>query len=340
MMKPLNLSAVVNLDPPVFGKLSLAMGRNFVLSALVLGCVSARLPAASDFAIPSGTRVVIGSFELTVPESEPETQVSEAPKERISASRRSNQKAMAKEQSGSRPVGSLTLQGDLSGLSASDKEVLSLGAQFDGNSSLDPTPRSGPLHPFSLGAEVGILSFFSGSVAWRFSDHFGLRGGLNRFAYDVSQDLDDVKYSLKLKMQSQPLVFDMHPWSMRSFRLSIGVLFNQNQLSASATPTTDVEIGNTTYTPAQIGALSLSIKQRAVSPFLSMGGNLFYFDSRHQWAFTHEVGVAWTGKPKVSLSASGAVPQADIESERRKIADDLSMLVILPIIKFGINYSF
>jgi hypothetical protein len=341
MIKTLSLSVVANLDSLVFGKHPRAAGRNFVLSALLLGGLSSRLQAASDFGIPSGMRVVVGSIELTVPEAEPEIALPQAVKERTSTSRKFSHQDVAKAPLGSRPTDSLTLRGDFSGSSTSAKDVLSLGVQSGGGTTaLDQTVRTGPPHPFSVGAEVGILSFFSGSVAWRFSDHFGLRGGFNRFGYKTSEDLDDVSYSLKLKMQSQPLLLDVHPWSERSFRLSFGVLFNQNQFSASANPTADVEIGNTTYTPAQVGSLNLSVKQRAVSPYLGMGGNLFYFDSTHQWAFTHEVGVAWTGKPKVSLSASGAVPQADLENERQKISDDISKLVILPIIKFGINYSF
>ena len=341
MIKPLNLSVLANLDSFVLGKHPIALGRNFLLSALVLGGVSGRLPAASDFGMPSGTRVVIGSVELTIPEVEAEIPFVQTQKERTATNRKSNQKHLAREQSGPSTPESLTLRGDSLGTSTAERDVLSLGVKSVGDATApDKAFRSGPLHPFSVGAEVGILSFFSGSVAWRFSDHFGLRGGFNRFAYDISEDLDDVSYSLKLKMQSQPLLLDVHPWSERSFRLSFGILFNQNQFSASASPTADVEIGNTTYTPAQVGSLNLSVKQRAVSPYLGMGGNLFYFDNNHQWAFTHEVGVAWTGKPKVSLSASGAVPQADLESERQKIADDLSKLVILPIIKFGISYSF
>jgi hypothetical protein len=293
MIKPLLLAVVANLDPIVLGRHRVAIGRSFLLSALVLGGVAGRLQAATDLGMPAGTRVVVGSVELTIPEAEPEIPRLQAEKERTATNRKPNQKHRAKDQSGPSSAESLTLKGDSFGSATAEKDLLSLGVQAVGDvTAPDRAFRSGPLHPFSVGAEVGILSFFSGSVAWRFSDHFGLRGGFNRFAYDISEDLDDVSYSLKLKMQSQPLLLDVHPWSERSFRLSFGILFNQNQFSASASPTADVEIGNNSYTPALVGSLNLSVKQRAVSPYLGMGGNLFYFDNNHQWAFTHEVGVA------------------------------------------------
>jgi hypothetical protein len=343
-MNPRISSRVSNLYVAAERKLHLAIGGNFLISTLLLAGGMGKLEAASDFRIPSGSKVVIGGIELTVPDSETEVRITPASGVRPSTNQKPERGREEKAQSCEGAGRLLLLSGDESGSRTVGKETLSLGVKSSGIGYGDFEKPLGPIglqQTFSIGAEVGVLSFFSGSIAWRFSDHFGLRGGLNRFAYNIEEDLDDVSYSVKLKMQSEPLLLDFHPWSERSFRLSLGVLFNQNQLSAGATPTGSVEIGNNTYAPGAVGSLSLSIKQRPVSPYLGMGGNLFYFDRNHQWAFTHELGVAWTGKPKVGLSASGTgVPQSDLEKERQKIEDDISKLALLPFIKFGISFTF
>ena len=322
-------------------KRALRAGARLLSPALALAGLVLSLQPAAALDLPAGTKVLIGSFELTVPESDSGNRAAEMPRDEPGTGRKFNPRHLGDRKPAASHGAPLVLAGGPSDPLEAGQDVFSLAVHpSDGASFSGRTFGSGQSHPFTVGAEAGLLSFLSGSAAWRLSDHFGLRGGFNRFAYSLSEDLDDVGYSIKLKMQSEPVLLDVYPWSARSFRLSFGVLLNQNQLSASATPSTNVEIGNTTYTQADVGSLNLSIKQRAVSPYVGMGGNLFYFDSGHQWAFTHEAGVAWTGKPKVGLSASGPLPSADLEIERQKLADDLSKLVLLPIIKFGISYTF
>lgn len=292
--------------------------------------------------ISPGSRFVIGSVELTVPEVDTEApplqeQATETNETKLRGRGRTREKRETPARSEL-----LTLSGEMLRQTVADRDVLALSTSAPNNTTLSEDfnqPASD--HPISLGLEAGVFSVFSASAAWRISEHFGIRVGLNRFAYDTSDALDDVSYSIKLKLQSEPVLLDFHPWPQRSFRLSLGILLNQNRISAAATSNTDVEVGNSTYSGSDLGTLNLSIKQRAVCPYVGIGGNLFYFDSDHRWAMTQEIGVAWTGKPKVSLSATGTgVSSADLEQERRNLSEDLSKVTFLPMAKLGISFSF
>ncbi len=195
----------------------------------------------------------------------------------------------------------------------------------------------------TLEGHVGLPTFFGASLGWRFSDHFGVRAGYDWFSLTRNQSLSDLKYHLKLKMQSEPLFVDLYPWQNRSFRLSAGVLFNQNSFTGSLNPSANVNLGGQLYTPAQVGSLHIQSKQRAVSPIVSMGGNLFYFDSAHQWGFSYDVGAYFAGKPDVQLSTTSTDPNViksvadERDSLRRGIGNKLN---IIPVIQTGINFSF
>ena len=198
----------------------------------------------------------------------------------------------------------------------------------------------------TVGAHVGLPTFYGASLGWRFSDHFGVRTGYDWFTFSRAESLSDVTYDVKLKMQSEPFLVDLYPWKNHSFRLSAGILFNQNSLRASLTPMDEITLGGQTYpdpVAAGVGSLNLKVKQRSVCPMVTLGGNLFYFDSAHQWAFSSELGAFFAGKPDVQLSTTSsdqAIIQ-NVEAEKQKIKNDIgSKLNIIPLLKFGVNFSF
>ena len=153
-------------------------------------------------------------------------------------------------------------------------------------------------------------------------------------------------YNAKLRLQSEPLTLDFFPWKNHSFRISAGIAFNQNQLTGVGNSTTDVEIGDNTYTPDELGTLKLSIKQQAVCPYLAIGGNLFYFDKAHHWSLAGEIGVMFTGNASVKLASTGGDPAvadalaADIEKERKQIENKLNDYKFWPVAKLALSYSF
>jgi hypothetical protein len=132
-------------------------------------------------------------------------------------------------------------------------------------------------------------------------------------------------------------VLDVFPFR-GNFRISAGARINGNQADISGTPTSNVTIGNTTYTPAQVGRLNGDIDFNTVAPYVGIG-----FDGHITDALTigFDLGVLYQGKPSVSLSATNpAVSQADLNRERANIEDDLKMLQFYPVATVSLKYRF
>lgn len=200
--------------------------------------------------------------------------------------------------------------------------------------------------PFTLGVEAASTGP-GFSASWRFTDHFGARAGVNGFfgaSIDVgSQDIEGIDYDTSLKLMSEPLALDIYPWKKSTFRITVGILLNQNEIEGVVPQDpvfgqTFITIGNNSYDSASIGNLNMTLEQPAVAPFISVG-MIFYLDKSKHWSLGGELGVAYTGDPDVTLTTStGNVPQGDLDLEAQQIED--GAWKFYPIVKVSLNYSF
>jgi hypothetical protein len=216
----------------------------------------------------------------------------------------------------------------------------SLNATAGEASTLTSEPEPPPYRPWAVSLEAGTTGF-GASSAWRFSDHFGARVGADLFRYSQSDlDIKGIKYDAELRLLSEPLTFDIYPWKNHSFHISVGMMFNQNELTGNTTGNGTITIGNGTVL---VGTLDLKVKQQPVNPYLSIGGNLFYFDRAHRWALAGELGVVYTGDPSVSLTRSGpASPLLDaaLGIEKAKVEDYAEKFQWWPVAKLAVTFSF
>jgi len=204
--------------------------------------------------------------------------------------------------------------------------------------------------PFSVSLEGGTLGI-GGSVGWRFADHFGVRGGASYLGWSRDNDeIEGITYDTDLTLLNFPVSVDFYPWTGKSFRISAGVLINQNEVEGNVpnpgAPGTIVTIGNNTYDVFNdLGSMNLKVEQDPVAPFLSVGMN-FHLDEAKHWSLGGEVGVAYTGSPDAALSiANGATAanptfQADRAQEEAQIEDELARYKIYPIVKLAVTFSF
>lgn len=197
--------------------------------------------------------------------------------------------------------------------------------------------------PLTLGLEAGTTGA-GGFVAWHFANHWGVRTGFDYLQYSQDhQSIGDLNYNTKLQLMSEPLTLDFYPWKKNSFHVSVGVLFNQNKLTGSASGDQTINLDGETFTIDRVGSLNLKIEQQAVNPYLGIGGTLFHFDHAHRWALGGELGVAYTGDPKVSLTRSGTYnPAIDaaVRREQNKAQDYANQYKWYPVIKLNVSYSF
>ena len=211
-------------------------------------------------------------------------------------------------------------------------------------SKLPEQPKDQPplYRPLTLGLDVGALGF-GGSVSWRFSDHFGARVGLDYISFtDSDLVVSGIHYDAKFRLLGEPVTFDIYPWKTSSFHVSVGVMFNQNELVGTANQTGDIIIDGNHIPFTAVGTLHGKVEQQPVNPYLSIGGNFFYFDKARHWALGGELGVVYTGEPTATVSAGRTGPVADRAARytENRLEDYADKFKWLPILKLAVTYSF
>ena len=204
-----------------------------------------------------------------------------------------------------------------------------------------------PYQPWTVGAEVGTpgAGVFG---SWRFADHLGVRTGFDYFQWTWNDlSIADFRYNAKVRLMSEPLTLDLYPWQKHSFHVSVGMMFNQNQITGASSGFGPVTIAGQTFEFSDVGVLNLKIQQQPVNPYLSIGGNFLYFDQAHNWALGGELGVAYTGDPTISLTRSGVFSAGGhdalgsaLDEEKQKAKNWADQYKWLPIVKLMVTYSF
>ncbi|MBI3899701.1 MAG: hypothetical protein HY308_15605 [Gammaproteobacteria bacterium] len=195
---------------------------------------------------------------------------------------------------------------------------------------------------FGLGVKAGTLGFGLEGI-YSLSEQFNLRGGFNKYSHDGDEDASGIRYDGELDLQTAGLMLDWHPFS-GTFRISIGIFNNQNEVTLTATPTSDQTIGGSTFTASEIGTLSGKVEFKKTAPYLGIGwGNAVGKGNR--FSFNFELGALFQGSADVTLSSDGTLAddstyQAALRTEEQEAEDDLDDFKIYPVIAFGMSYRF
>jgi hypothetical protein len=194
-----------------------------------------------------------------------------------------------------------------------------------------------------VGLSVDIGTPGAGAEAnYKLNEHLALRAAIDGVAYARDEVLDEISYHGRLKAGTVGLFADWHP-TTGPFFISAGVYAGSRKVTLAATPTTNVEIGDTTYTPAQIGILQGEAEMAKAQPFLGLGWDQGF---SHAWGIRAVLGAAFSGAPDVTLSCLGgtlcATPafQTELVKERAQISEDTRLLKVYPIIQVGLTKRF
>ena len=198
--------------------------------------------------------------------------------------------------------------------------------------------------------EIGTLGI-GASVTKSVSDNVNARVGLNAFKYGADFEEEEVEYEADLNLFNVSTVVDYHPWKKSGFRLTGGLVFNNNNVSGNGKPNDnqEFEYNGNTYTSDQIRSVDAKVSlPNKVAPYLGIGwGNAVKPGNR--FAFSLNLGVMFTGSPQVDLSADidESVPNnirqdiiRDIEAERKEIEDDIDGFGVYPVLSIGASYHF
>lgn len=169
------------------------------------------------------------------------------------------------------------------------------------------------------------------------------RIGYNGYRYDFDKTSTSngvpTNYSGDLKLSNAQVLADWHPWG-GSFRLSAGVIFNNNKFEMTAQPSgTTVNIGGTPYTIGAGEAVNATVDFNKTAPYLGIGWGRTPKNSG--LSFTSDIGVMFQGKPKGSVTTNIAgVNQNDVNRANTDLNDALDNFRFYPVISFGIGYTF
>lgn len=173
------------------------------------------------------------------------------------------------------------------------------------------------------------------------TDSLNARVGLNGQSFSQTEIEGDIKYDLDLDWQTVGAFLDWHPMN-NGFRLSLGYMQNNNEIGMEAKPAGNYVIGNQTYTAAEVGKLTGTVK---------FDDGLFYGLGWGNAAdgkglgFVIELGILQQ-MPSLDLKSSGGLVsddpsfQAELKKEEDKAQDDLEDFDQYPVIAIGLSYSF
>ena len=216
-----------------------------------------------------------------------------------------------------------------------------IGLLFAGAALIAAAPAMAQSAPdtFSVGVTGGTLGI-GPEVGFR-SGAFGGRANATFLGYGRDVDSDDINYDGKLKLRSYGAMLDLYVFG-GGFRVSPGLRVSRNRVTLKATPTANVEIGDETYTPAEIGTLSGEVRAKKLAPTLTVG----WGTSSPGFYFGLDAGAMFQGSPKVKkltttgLLSTNADLQADLAVEREEIEDDIDNFKIDPILQLALGYRF
>lgn len=166
----------------------------------------------------------------------------------------------------------------------------------------------------------------------------------NGFNYNTTINNTSVNYDAKLKLLSAGLLADVYPFAGK-FRITAGAYYNGNKLTLTGVPAagSTYTFNGVTYTAAQAGSVTGTMKFNNFAPYLGIGwGDAV--SSGSPLGFNIDLGVLYQGKPKTSITASGAAAtaglSANIAAEQAKLDANVKKFKFYPVASVGISYHF
>ena len=182
-------------------------------------------------------------------------------------------------------------------------------------------------------------------VGKQLMSHLSVRVGANGGKFNKDgQEKTDITYDIHLKLKAVEALLDFYPGARGNFHITGGLLTNPMTVDGEGRPNASgsFTINDHTYTTAQVGVLTAEGKFPGASPYFGIGlGTPARKGGRVKFLF--DLGAS-IGKPKISLSATGAAgnPQlaADLNAQIADTQKDLDKIKAYPVLSFGVAYHF
>ncbi|WP_322046286.1 hypothetical protein [Paraburkholderia sp. J67] len=179
-------------------------------------------------------------------------------------------------------------------------------------------------------------------LAINLGTHFGLRADIEGMGFDSSASVDGGRYEGRVKLLQGGLYGDLFPFASNGFRLSAGVLINDDSFDGHAVPNAlgNYVIGNT-YVPAVGPAPEATITLPRAMPYIGLGYG--HRRATRGFGLAVDLGVAY-GRPRVAYNVPSiyqlfATP-ANIALEEQRLNDKVSGYRWYPVAQITLTYRF
>jgi len=198
--------------------------------------------------------------------------------------------------------------------------------------------------PVAIGPKIG-LSGLGLEARVNLADNLYGRLGVNYFTYSFTTKDSALQYKASLTLLTAPLMLDYHPVDGSGFKVSVGIAYNGNKIESKSSPASDLTLYDQIYTPKAVGSVKGTLEfKNKIAPILSVGYDSSLMDIS-PWSFNAEVGLMYSGKAKLKVSANGlaaSVPRFinDLQKDADKGLDSINKyLKYFPVLSIGIKFS-
>ena len=194
-------------------------------------------------------------------------------------------------------------------------------------------------------ARIGTLGA-GVEVAKSLTPQFNGRLGLNFGNIGFNRTDSGINYDSQLNFSSVQLFGDYYPFSSSSFRVTGGLVAQNNRFSVNSKPSGNgtYTIDGTQYSASTVGSLSGEYKYgNSIAPYLGIGIGK---STNEGFSFNADLGVMFTGSPKVTLNASNPAfnnnptTRTQLDNQVRQTENDLRGFNVYPVLSVGLSYGF
>jgi hypothetical protein len=196
-----------------------------------------------------------------------------------------------------------------------------------------------------IAAKVGTLGF-GVDASKSLTSQLNARLGVNFGNVGFNRTDSGINYDAQLKLSSVQLFGDYYPSSNSSFRITGGFVAQNNRVAVTSKPNSNgtYTIAGNQYAASSVGTLNGEYAYgNSIAPYLGIGIGK---STNEGLGFNADVGLMFTGSPKVSLTASNpafndnATTRAQIDNQARQTENELRGFNVYPVISVGVSYGF
>jgi hypothetical protein len=202
-------------------------------------------------------------------------------------------------------------------------------------------------NPLGIGiaAKVGTLGFGL-DASKSLTPQLNARLGVNFGNVGFNRTDSGINYDAQLKLSSVQLFGDYYPSSNSSFRITGGLVAQNNRVAVTSQPSNNgtYTIAGNQYAASSVGTLNGEYAYgNSIAPYLGIGIGK---STNEGLGFNADLGLMFTGSPKVSLTASNpafndnATTRAQIDNQARQTENELRGFNVYPVISVGVSYGF